>query len=1181
MFTLLGHLDYIRTVQFHHEYPWIISASDDQTIRLWNWQSRQCASVLTGHNHYVMSAAFHPKEDLVVSASLDQTVRVWDIAGLRKKQVSPQDSIEEKMAQLNPVKSVGTDLFGSTDAVVKYILEGHDRGVNWASFHPSLPLIVSGADDRQVKLWRMNESKAWEVDTLRGHMNNVSSVMFHPKEELIISNSEDKSIRVWDMSKRTGVQTFRREHDRFWILAAHPDLSLLAAGHDSGMIVFKLERERPLYATHQNQLFYVKDRYLRLHDSSQRDVPLLSIRRSGGYGSGSMRSLAYNAAEKCVLVCSDMDGGTYELYHIPRDASAKAEAGESKRGLGTSAVFMARNRFAVLDKNHQILIKNLKNEVTKKCAPPHASTDYMFFGGTGQLLLRSEDRMTLYDLQQRKSVAEINTPIVKYVVWSNDMRYVAMLSKHAIIIANRKLEHLCTVHETIRIKSGAWDEDGIFVYTTLNHIKYCLLNGDNGIIRTLEAPIYLTYVAGNKIGCLDRECKTRVLQVDVTEFQFKLALNQRKYDTVTRMIKSNKLCGQAIIGYLQQKGFPEVALHFVKDEKTRLNLALECGNIEVALASAHALDDKDCWHRLGVEALRQGNHQVVEMAYQRTKNFERLSFLYLITGNIEKLRKMLKIAEMRGDVMSRFHNALYLGEVSERSKILSEVGQLPLAYINAAVHGLGPEAEELAAQVAAVRPDAPLPSVDANGTLLFPPTPIMRESNWPLLTVSKGYFEGGGMENTSLALGMGDAGAGSMDLGMDGEGEDIGGGWGEELDLDGVGASRAAPAADDYGIDTGMGEGEGWDVDGLDLPELGGLSGPSSSSNIQTTGGTEKYFAAPSQGTATPIRWTQASSLAAEHLAAGAMDTAMQLLNRQVGVVNFEPLKPYFLQIATGSQSFLGTLTGAPPLRVPHHRNWSDCSWTPRGTVGLPSIAITMPPLVDRLKVAYKSFTDGKFSEAQVHFKAIIQQLPLVVVDNKPEVNEIRELVQIAREYLMAMGMEMKRRTDFKDDPYRQAELAAYMTHCNLQPIHVLITLKSAMICTYKVKNYVTSSSFCRRLLELNPRPDFKDQALKVLKVCDENPKNEKPIDYDERNPFVVCGISLSPIYRGSPMLRCSYCSQPFLPEHAGKLCTVCCLGQVLTCPFVVLHSSGCYLFIRWALKQLDSRIAPHNLGEC
>ena len=36
-----------------------------------------------------MSASFHPKDDLVVSASLDQTVRVWDISGLRKKTVAP------------------------------------------------------------------------------------------------------------------------------------------------------------------------------------------------------------------------------------------------------------------------------------------------------------------------------------------------------------------------------------------------------------------------------------------------------------------------------------------------------------------------------------------------------------------------------------------------------------------------------------------------------------------------------------------------------------------------------------------------------------------------------------------------------------------------------------------------------------------------------------------------------------------------------------------------------------------------------------------------------------------------------------------------------------------------------------------------------------------------------------
>lgn len=75
---------------------------------------------------------------------------------------------------------------------MKYVLEGHDRGVNWASFHPHLPLIVSGADDRTIKLWRMSDTKAWEVDTLRGHYNNVSCCIFHPRADIMLSNGEDK-----------------------------------------------------------------------------------------------------------------------------------------------------------------------------------------------------------------------------------------------------------------------------------------------------------------------------------------------------------------------------------------------------------------------------------------------------------------------------------------------------------------------------------------------------------------------------------------------------------------------------------------------------------------------------------------------------------------------------------------------------------------------------------------------------------------------------------------------------------------------------------------------------------------------------------------------------------------------------------------------------------------------------
>eukprot|EP01087_Luapelamoeba_hula_P004330 TRINITY_DN1425_c0_g1_i1.p1 TRINITY_DN1425_c0_g1~~TRINITY_DN1425_c0_g1_i1.p1 ORF type:complete len:1081 (-),score=150.06 TRINITY_DN1425_c0_g1_i1:28-3270(-) len=965
LFTLLGHLDYIRTVRFHHEYPWILSASDDQTIRIWNWQSRQCIAVLTGHNHYVMCAAFHPapnpKEDLVVSASLDQTVRIWDLTGLRKKTVSTGGF--DNSLQL----SQNVDLFGNPNVVVKYVLEGHDRGVNWASFHPSLPLIISAADDRYVKLWRMNETKAWEVDTLRGHMHNASCAMFHPRQELILSASEDNTIRVWNMPNRTAIQTFRRERDKFWILASHPEKNLFAAGHDSGLIVFKLERERPAYVTFKGTLFYVKERYLRTYDfATTRDVPVMSIRKSIAKNP---RGLCYNPAEKAVLLCSDVDGGTHELYKIPSDARS-GDSVESMRGSGGSAIFIKRNRFAVLDvKAQSILLKNLKNEVSKKIPVP-VPCDLIFPAGLSGILLRSEDKIMLFDLQQKKVTAEITAPNIKYVFWSNDKQgHVALMGKDNLVLATRKLEQLSSVHETIRLKSGAWDENGAFIYTTLNHIKYCLVNGDHGIIRTLDVPIYVTGVRGNKVYCLDREVKNRVIAIDSTEYMFKLALLQRRFNDVAKMIKpgQSNLVGQSIIAYLQTKGFPEFALYFVKDTKTKFNLALECGNIDVAQACAKELDDKDCWHRLGVEALRQGNHQVVEKAYQSTKNFERLSFLYLITGNAEKLQKMLKIAEYRNDVMGRFHNALYLGDVAERVRILEEVGQLPLAYATAATHGLTEEAEAIKEKLEGKVPDL-LPETSTQ--LFVPPLPVMclHETNWPLLNISSG---------PAVPVDR----SGKFDQGPDEEDADEGE-WGDEPVDNGSHAADPLAGSDeepewgkDDGGDIGLDDdGDGWDqggsLDGLDEVALPGKT---------------DFFVAPRAGQDFAQLWCANSKLAADHAAAGSFDSAMDLLNQQVAVVHFAPLKQFFMTLYLGSRASFTGVIGTSSIISGLSRNVDQVP----SNKGLPALSIDLQSLIDRLKIAYKATTGGKFAEALTHFLYIIHALLFVVVDNRQSQNEV------------------------------------------------------------------------------------------------------------------------------------------------------------------------------------------------
>jgi len=58
-------------------------------------------------------------------------------------------------------------------------------------------------------------------------------------------------------------------------------------------------------------------------------------------------------------------------------------------------------------------------------------------------------------------------------------------------------------------------------------------------------------------------------------------------------------------------------------------------------------------------------------------------------------------------------------------------------------------------------------------------------------------------------------------------------------------------------------------------------------------------------------------------------------------------------------------------------------------------------------------------------------------------------------------------------------------------------------------------------------------------------PTNEHTLKYDERNPFVVCASSLTPIYKGNPLVRCPFCGSSYLPEYKGKLCAICKVSQI------------------------------------
>lgn len=66
-----------------------------------------------------------------------------------------------------------------------------------------------------------------------------------------------------------------------------------------------------------------------------------------------------------------------------------------------------------------------------KTVKPPVQTNEIFYGGTASLILSSTTTVVLYDIQQQKKLAEINSPPVKYIVWNSDGSLVALLSKHS------------------------------------------------------------------------------------------------------------------------------------------------------------------------------------------------------------------------------------------------------------------------------------------------------------------------------------------------------------------------------------------------------------------------------------------------------------------------------------------------------------------------------------------------------------------------------------------------------------------------------------------------------------------------------------------------------------------------------------------------------------------------------
>ena len=211
-----AHPDYIRAIVVHPSQPFVLTASDDMTIKLWDWdRSWKCVQTFEGHSHYVMGLAINPKDtNTFASACLDRTVKIWSLGSSTPNQT----------------------------------LEAHEtKGVNHVDYYPQSdkPYILTTSDDRTVKVWDYT-SKAL-IATLEGHSSNVSFACYHPELPIIISGSEDGSIKIWHANTYRLEQTLSYGLERAWCVSSQRGRQGIAMGFDDGAVVVKMGREAVSY----------------------------------------------------------------------------------------------------------------------------------------------------------------------------------------------------------------------------------------------------------------------------------------------------------------------------------------------------------------------------------------------------------------------------------------------------------------------------------------------------------------------------------------------------------------------------------------------------------------------------------------------------------------------------------------------------------------------------------------------------------------------------------------------------------------------------------------------------------------------------------------------------------------------------------------------------------------------
>jgi WD40 repeat protein len=224
-----GHLNSLSACAFSPDGRFVLTASMDNTARLWDAASGAELRHFQGHENPVISCAFSPDGRRILTASWDQTARLWDAAsGAELRRFQGHENLVSACAFSCDGRYILTASWDKTvrlwDAASGAELrrfQGHEFEVNDCALSPDGRFVLTASRDNTARLW--DAANGDELRRFQGHEGWVNACAFSPDGRFVFTVSWDGTARLWDTTGGSELRRFPRQESPINDCAFSPD----------------------------------------------------------------------------------------------------------------------------------------------------------------------------------------------------------------------------------------------------------------------------------------------------------------------------------------------------------------------------------------------------------------------------------------------------------------------------------------------------------------------------------------------------------------------------------------------------------------------------------------------------------------------------------------------------------------------------------------------------------------------------------------------------------------------------------------------------------------------------------------------------------------------------------------------------------------------------------------------